>query len=522
VGSHSGPCIPEFFQRRQQRARYVPRPSSTRPLAGVTEDADDLASATKWVASEIVETVADLGREVERHEASARAIAEEARLPTSFLLSSSIVAVPALLEAHAAAENELQMPGPRTFFANAAFLLGSVVAVVIWLCASAIAFTAPRDDSSEAFQNYYEITLAWLQSVPAAAWAAYQSALLVQPVFVKALLTGVTYVCGDMIAQVVQQTSEVTRQQLRPRPLLEKCLRMDQTRYTRSGLVGFFPLGPLAHFYYDFVSARLDEWPTACKIALDQTLYLATYNTVYFVGLGVLARRPLGEVVAQYRQQFWQLLTAGWRIWPLVGIVTYTYIPTEHRVLFVDLVEILYSAVLSTITSDAHAGYTAVSSNAEATPAGLSGLGITSPLTSPRNSGQLSRSISADRLSSTARLSLGGGGAILPPELDIELGATRPTGFDPSCCAAHQGRAQFDRSQDGPAAMRSPQGSSLAAAERAPRPRTWEELVERGGPGAACYWCIAGTLPDGLDTRGASSGGLDSLPETDAGGSLAP
>ena len=50
---------------------------------------------------------------------------------------------------------------------------------------------------------------AWVQGMPAAAWSAYQAQLEVRPVLVKALLTGWTYVVGDMIAQLVQQTHEV-------------------------------------------------------------------------------------------------------------------------------------------------------------------------------------------------------------------------------------------------------------------------------------------------------------------------
>ena len=46
----------------------------------------------------------------------------------------------------------------------------------------------------------------------------------------------------------------------------------------------------------------------------------------------------------QYSAQFWRLLRAGWKLWPFVGVITYTYVPTAHRVLFVDLVEIAYSA----------------------------------------------------------------------------------------------------------------------------------------------------------------------------------
>ena len=106
---------------------------------------------------------------------------------------------------------------------------------------------------------------------------------------------------------------------------------MDQRRYLRSGLVGVFPLGPLAHTYYELVGSWLGHWPTACKIALDQTLYLATYNSVYFLGLGVLAGRPARAVLQQYRGVWWTLLTAGWQIWPWVGIVTYSYVPQVRR-----------------------------------------------------------------------------------------------------------------------------------------------------------------------------------------------
>jgi len=289
----------------------------------VRRDADDLASAASWVATEIVESAADISRELARHDESSMQMAQEARLelqliPSSFLLSSAIVAVPALIEAHAAAEAELQMPGPKVFLCNAAVLVTTALTVVVWLCLATLRLPPPSSDGEVpvVFINYYQTMLEWLQSVPGAAWASYQSELSARPVLVKALLTGVTYVAGDMIAQVVQQSSHVARRGLRRRSCFEKLLRMDQLRYARSGLVGLFPLGPLAHFYYEFVSARLGEWPTAGKIALDQTLYLATYNSVYYIGLGLLAGRRLGEVLPQYRRQFWQLLTAGWRIWP--------------------------------------------------------------------------------------------------------------------------------------------------------------------------------------------------------------
>lgn len=503
------------MQRRPGDARL---PQLTRQLTPdrIRDDDEDLAAAASWVAGELVESAVDLGRELTRHEAYSSEMAEEARLPTSFLLASAVVAVPALIEAHAAAEAELQMPGPKVFLCNAAVLVGSSMAFLLWLCVST-ARLAPATTSSNT-ASWSEAAAEWLQGVPGAAWHAYQAELAERPVVVKALLTGWTYVVGDMIAQLVQQTHEVVRQQLRPRPCLEKLLRMDQVcpcaphvpctparrashwsasrhpaacaqgRYLRSGLVGLCPLGPFAHWYYEFVATRLGEWPVACKIFLDQTLCaprpaahaplappavpdaclrrraadLASYNSLYYLGLGILSGRPPLEVAAQYRQQCWQLLTAGWRIWPWVGIVTYTYIPQEHRVLFVDLVEIVYSAMLSTLTSNAHAGYAEVSTSAG------------EPMDGPADNGEAGDAGGvggdSDRRSSTASL--------CSPEPGSSPGA------------AHVG----------------PQPSPTLTRP----PRTWEELVEVGGPSGALHWCLAGTLPDTVTSR------LDRPPSGDA------
>ena len=165
-----------------------------------------MASAASWVAAEIVESAVDAGRAITQHEAYGSEMAEDARLPSSFLLASAVVAVPALVDAHAAAQAELSMPGPKVFMCNALVLVGSTVGFWIWLCV-ATARLLPADADGGVLSEVW--VQAWVQGMPAAAWSAYQAQLEVRPVLVKALLTGWTYVVGDMIAQLVQQTHEV-------------------------------------------------------------------------------------------------------------------------------------------------------------------------------------------------------------------------------------------------------------------------------------------------------------------------
>ena len=263
-------------------------------------------------------------------------IVDDALLPSDALLTANAVAIPALIE-----ENLMDLPNPKYSQRNEMVLNAFTIGTVLLVTKNAMDYAQP---------GMSRLTV--LRHLPLAVWAAYQRAVTAYPVLVKSALTGFTYVLGDVIAQVVQQQQQILQLGLAPRSLRDNLLRMDFWRYVRSGVAGLLFLGPLAHFYYDWVAETLGHWPTLSKIALDQTLYLSFYNSVYYLTLGWLARRPLLEVGRQYAAQFWQLLKAGWRLWPFVGVITYTVVPRAHRVLFVDVIEIAYSAILSRLTTE--------------------------------------------------------------------------------------------------------------------------------------------------------------------------
>jgi len=176
--------------------------------------------------------------------------------------------------------------------------------------------------------------------IPLDNWNAYESAVAEYPVPLKAAITGVTYLAGDWLAQANSLQRDG-----------RSWLDADRGRLGRATLVGLVLLGPLAHFYYEFVNDELTEWPIYAKILFDQTAYLALYNTVYYVALLCLDGKSFGEALEDYKGQFWRFLTSGWKLWPLVGIVTYTIIPQQNRVLWIDGIEIIYSAILSSLAN---------------------------------------------------------------------------------------------------------------------------------------------------------------------------
>lgn len=182
----------------------------------------------------------------------------------------------------------------------------------------------------------YEI----LRYAPEHNWIAYEEALKANPVLAKMAISGIVYAVGDWIAQCYEG-----------KPLLE----FDRTRMFRSGLVGFSLHGSLSHYYYQFCEALFpsnDWWVVPAKVAFDQTIWAAIWNSIYFVVLGFLRLESAANIFGELRTTFWPMLTAGWKLWPFAHLITYGVIPLEQRLLWVDCVELVWVTILSTYSNE--------------------------------------------------------------------------------------------------------------------------------------------------------------------------
>ncbi|KAJ0521510.1 hypothetical protein HanIR_Chr10g0471771 [Helianthus annuus] len=135
------------------------------------------------------------------------------------------------------------------------------------------------------------------------------------------------------------------------KPLFE----FDRIRLFRSGLVGFTLHGSLSHYYYQLCEALIpfkDWWVVPAKIAFDQTVWSAVWNSIYFVVLGLLRFESPANIFNELKTTFLPLLTAGWKLWPFAHLVTYGLIPVEQRLLWVDCVELVWVTILSTYSNE--------------------------------------------------------------------------------------------------------------------------------------------------------------------------
>lgn len=80
---------------------------------------------------------------------------------------------------------------------------------------------------------------------------------------------------------------------------------------------------------------------------LDQTVFSAYLNSVYCALLELMKRSDPREAWARIRRSLMPSLYASWKFWPFVHLVTFSVMPMHLRVLWVDVVEIVWVSILS-------------------------------------------------------------------------------------------------------------------------------------------------------------------------------
>ena len=171
-------------------------------------------------------------------------------------------------------------------------------------------------------------------------WAGYNSVLESNPVFTKAMTSATVYTIGDYIAQ---RTEGISMSDL------------DWPRIIRSMLAGLIAHGPMSHVWYNFSEWFFDDivhctawWSFIPKVILDQTTWGPFWNNTYILLLGIMKMESLETIWDDMKRTTIPLIVSGLKLWPLAHSITYGVIPVPNRLLWVDIVEIVWVMILAT------------------------------------------------------------------------------------------------------------------------------------------------------------------------------
>lgn len=182
--------------------------------------------------------------------------------------------------------------------------------------------------------------------IPVDNWNSYESVLEAAPISTKAVTSATVYSIGDIIAQQAEGKS---------------LSELDRMRNLRSLLAGLIGHGPMSHVWYNWsenifsnVLGLHDQWWAFFpKVAIDQTTWGPFWNNTYILLLGIMQWRNPKAIFQEMKETTIPLIVSGLKLWPLAHSITYGVIPVENRLLWVDLVEIIWVTILATAANGA-------------------------------------------------------------------------------------------------------------------------------------------------------------------------
>lgn len=119
--------------------------------------------------------------------------------------------------------------------------------------------------------------------------------------------------------------------------------------------MGRRPVRPVGHAWYNFLERAVRGKGAASivkKIAADQLIFSPPLSLAFFTYAGCSEGKPLRDTMETALAKLPPTLAVNWTVWPLVHVGTFGFVPLQYRILFINVVNIGWSAFLSRMASN--------------------------------------------------------------------------------------------------------------------------------------------------------------------------
>jgi protein Mpv17 len=166
-------------------------------------------------------------------------------------------------------------------------------------------------------------------------WGQYTLALELKPVITKSMSSFIGFLVGDVISQVFTSTYKFN---------LMRCFRM--------GSLGALIHGPLGHLFYSNLENRFPGAKPATvgtKILLDQLLWTPLFTMLVITYLGIALGASPYQIYLQSKILYPQIVISSFLLWPVSHFINFKFIPMKQRLLFINIVQVIFNAVVSSL-----------------------------------------------------------------------------------------------------------------------------------------------------------------------------
>lgn len=130
----------------------------------------------------------------------------------------------------------------------------------------------------------------------------------------------------------------------------------DYTRTKNMLVVGLLQ-GPFHHCFYTMLDRVLpgrNAKSVVKKTLLDQSIASPVCLAIFFIGLGVLESRKVGEMCKELKLKFCETWKVDCCFWPPTQCINFLFVPLHYRVLYTNAMTMVYDIFLSYIKYDAY------------------------------------------------------------------------------------------------------------------------------------------------------------------------
>ncbi|XP_046617886.1 mpv17-like protein 2 [Neodiprion virginianus] len=114
--------------------------------------------------------------------------------------------------------------------------------------------------------------------------------------------------------------------------------------------------GPFHHYFYAILERTIpkkDAVSLVKKILADQFIASPACLAIFFCGLGALEHNEIGSIQNEVALKFLDTWKIDWCFWPPVQFINFLLVPIQYRVIYTNLMTMIYDTFLSYMRYDA-------------------------------------------------------------------------------------------------------------------------------------------------------------------------
>ncbi|OBT68846.1 hypothetical protein VE03_02106 [Pseudogymnoascus sp. 23342-1-I1] len=165
----------------------------------------------------------------------------------------------------------------------------------------------------------------------------YRMKLAARPMLTQSVTTAILFATGDIMAQQAVEHRGIEKHEF--------------IRTARMALYGGAIFGPVATKWFRFLQTKIvlpnKKLEICARVGADQLLFAPTHLFVFLSTMSILEGVSPQEKLSK---TYTGALQTSWMVWPFIQVVNFSFVPLDHRLLFVNGLSIFWNCYLSYIS----------------------------------------------------------------------------------------------------------------------------------------------------------------------------